>query len=181
MTATATKKAAVSKAPAPSETPVETAEAAVEEQTPDLDVILPSGGRIEVDGIKAEVGRLKSREFLLLMRVLTAGLGEGIRHIRLSPDDEDELESELIALFMLAIPNAIEEFGEFLMAIVEPVESKDDLKLRVAMQNPDPEVLIDIFGIMVEQEKDDLSALLGKGRAWIARLQKTFQPPPPTG
>lgn len=143
----------------------------------DLDAILPENGRIVVttdtgNDIECEVERLKSREFLLLMRILTHGLGAGIRDIRLDTNDRDALAGELLALLMLAVPEAIEEFGAFILAIVSPVDRSKAAEVAVTLQNPDPDVLIDALGIMVEQEADDLVMLGGKAQAWIARIQK---------
>jgi hypothetical protein len=145
-----------------------------ESEPSEFDSILPQGGRVEIaPGLLAEVRRLKSREFLLLMRVITRGLGGGISQVRLTGSDPEEMQQELLTLLMLAVPEAIEEFGDFLLAIVEPVTEAERAKVKQAAMNPDPDKLLDVLGVLVEQEKDDLSALVGKARAWLARIQRT--------
>lgn len=141
----------------------------------DLDVILPVGGVVVVDGIDARVRRLKTREFLSLIRVLTTGMGPAIGKISLTPDDPEKLQGELVGLFLVAVPNAIDEFAEFLLSIVEAVNPSDQPKLLKAMVNPEAEVLLDVLTVLAEQEKDDLSVLAGKGRAAIARIQTVYR------
>lgn len=143
---------------------------------PDLDVIMPVGGRIEVEGIPARVRRLRTREFLTLLRVVTAGMGPAISKVQLSTDDPEKLQSELLGLFLVAAPNALDEFGEFLLSIVEPERAADQGALTKAMVNPEAGVLIDILTVVAEQEKDDLVVLAGKGRAAIARIQSVYRP-----
>lgn len=154
---------------------------------PDLSVILPVEGTFTIpikgEDVPVTVRRLKTREFLLLMRVLTTGLGQGITQIRLDMDDPDEMQAQMLSIFMLAVPEALEEFGEFLMAIVDPKKGDDAARVRAYMMNPDdPGVLLDVLGVLIEQEKDDLVVLGGKAQAWLARLAKTFsQQSGPTG
>lgn len=145
------------------------------EAKPDLEVILPVGGIVEVAGIEARVRRLKSREFLSLIRVVTTGMGPAIGKISLTPDDPEALQGELIGLFLVAVPNAIDEFAEFLMSIVEAVKPSEQSKLVKEMVNPEADVLLDILTVLAEQEKDDLSMLAGKARAAIARIQTVYR------
>lgn len=148
-------------------------------QDDDLDTILPVGGTFEVDGIPAVVNRLKAREFLSLMRVLTQGLGAGAQEIigsmKFDSDDKDQMAGQIIGLFVLAIPNAIEQFGDFLLSVVTPKDPADRGKLMVAMQNPEIEVLLDVFTLIAEQEKDDLASLVGKAKAAVARISSVYQ------
>jgi len=142
----------------------------------DIDVILPVEGIVEVEGIKARVRRLKTREFLTLLRVITTGMGPAISQVKFTPDDPEALQGELLGLFLVAAPNAIDEFGEFLFSIVEPVSKKDQVALSKALVNPEAGVLIDVLTVVAEQEKDDLSVLVGKGRAAIAKIQMAYRP-----
>lgn len=152
---------------------------AVEDVTNDLGVILPdAGGVIDVEGIPAKVKRLRSREFFALIKVLVRGIGPGISEIKLDTENREQLEADMIALFTLALPNAIEEMSEFLFAVVEPVNAEDQGELNKRMVNPDPEVTMDILGLLVTQERDDLKRLWGKAQAWLAKVKPT---PSPTG
>jgi hypothetical protein len=145
------------------------------DKVPDLEVILPQGGVVEVAGIRARVRRLKTREFLTLLRVITSGMGPAISRITLTPDDPEKLQGELIGLFLVAVPNAIDEFAEFLLSIVEAETAKDQPALAKEMVNPDPEVLLDVLTVLAEQEKDDLAVLAGKGKAALARIQSVYR------
>lgn len=161
---------------APAKKAAKAVKVAPEPEKDDLDIILPVDGVIVVAGVHATVRRLKTREFLSLMRVLTNGLGPGLAEVKFSTDDKDAMQQEMMALFMLAIPNAIEDFGLFMLQIVDPVDEKDAPVLMREMENPDPDVLIDILVVLSEQEKDDLFALLGKGRAALSHIQGIYQP-----
>ena len=147
-----------------------------EKPVDDLLAILPDGGTIRVGAVEARVNRLKGREFLGLMRVLTKGLGGGLPQLDLKGEG-DEVQAQLVGMFLVAVPNAIAEFIEFLMTIVEPVHESERARLAVEMQNPDPDVLLDILGVVAIQEKDDLSTLVGKARAWIGKIQTAYAPP----
>lgn len=144
------------------------------EKTPDMEVILPTPTDFEVEGIPVVVNRLRSREFLTLMRVLTKGLGPGIANIRFNGDDPDEMKGQFIGLFVLAIPAAIDEFGQFLLTIVQPKDGAQRGALTKAMQNPEFDVLIDVITIVLEQEKDDLFSLVGKARAALSKIQSLY-------
>ncbi len=142
---------------------------------PDIDVIVPDVETISVAGIECRVRRLRSREFLTLLKVITKGLGPAIQSVKLSPDDPEELQGQLIGLFLLAVPNAIDEFAEFMFSIVEPVKSSDQPALTREMVNPDLEVLLDVLARIAEQEAGDLTVLSGKARAAISRVQMAYR------
>lgn len=145
-------------------------------QTPDLEVIVPSEGTFVVDGITARVKRLKSKEFLGLIRVLTLGLGPSIGQFDLSGKDEEEVQGKVIAMFIMAIPEAIDEFGEFLFSVVEPVDKSQDGQLHLAMKNPDMDVLLEVITVIAEQEADDFASLVGKAKAALTRIQSVYRP-----
>lgn len=141
---------------------------------PDIDVILlPTPETLEIDGIPAKVNRLKSREFLTLIRVMTKGLGPGIRDVRFT-GSEEEMGVQMTALLILAIPSAIDEFGQFLLSVVDAKDPSDRGRLHDAMVNPDIEVLLNVITILVEQEKDDFASLVGKARAALAKIQGLY-------
>jgi hypothetical protein len=142
-------------ADAASEAPSPVSEPAPED-VPDLDVILPEGGRVTIGGIECQIARIKFREFMLLMRVITNGLGQSIKQFRLDPSNPDELQENLVAMVVLAVPNALEEFSYFLLSIVRPVADSDRAALGLALENPEADEMLDVLGILVEQEKDDL-------------------------
>lgn len=148
-----------------------------DEKQPDLEVIVPEPGRVVIDGIDCQIRRLKTREFLLLMRVITKGLGSGLSAVSIDFTDEESVGRDLAALMVLALPNAFEEFVEFLQAIVEPVDPRKNAALAKAIgDNPDVDVLLDVFEVMAVQEKDDLAALAGKAQAMWSRVVQVYRP-----
>lgn len=145
-----------------------------DKRTPDLDPILPTPSSITIDGMPAVVRRLKSREFLALMRVLTRGIGPGIRDLHWNADDADELQGQMVALFAMALPEATDEFIDFARIVVEAKNRTDEVALKTYMTNPDLDVLIDVLTVIAEQEKDDLRALVGKARAALTKIQGLY-------
>lgn len=171
MTVGTEKKKSSAKAAAPVEE--------VAAEVPDLEVILPEHGEVQVGEYKVRVRRIKSREFFALMRIITKGLGEGLASFRFSFDAEDpeQMQADMLAVLAIAIPEAIEEVAQFLKAITEPVNPSETAAVAAALENPEVEVTMDILGVMLEQERDDIGPLLGKAQAWITRLQKTMARP----
>jgi hypothetical protein len=152
---------------------------------PDVDVIMPqTGATVTIDGIECTVNRLKSREFLALLRVVTTGLGESIAEAsrELDLDDEQKLGQQLMGLLVVSIPEAVDEFLTFVRVVVTPTKpgATTVADLAAALDNPDLEVLLDVAEKVVEQEKDDLSALAGKARAAWTRIAALYQPKKPT-
>jgi hypothetical protein len=145
------------------------------EKPVDLEAIVTTPGVIEVDGIPARVRRLKSKEFLGLIRVLTLGLGPNIQHVKLE-GDKDEVTGQVIAMFMMAIPEAVEEFGQFMFKIVEPVDPKQAVQLARAMDNPEIDTLLDLITTVAEQEAPDFASLVGKAKAALTRIQSVYRP-----
>jgi hypothetical protein len=147
----------------------------VSKEVPDLDVIVPEHGELLVEGIPAVVKRLKSKEFLSLIRVLTVGLGAGIGDIDLS-GNEEEVKNKMTGLFILAIPEAVEEFGAFLFSVVDAKNPHERNDLRKAMDNPEIEVMLDVLTLVILQEKDDFASLVGKAKASLSKIQSLYQP-----
>ena len=150
----------------------------VTEETPvkDIEAILPDAQDYEIDGIPARVKRLKSREFLALLRVLTNGAGAHFGSMDLSGDAE-EVGAKIAGLAIMAIPNAAEEFTDLLTLVVEAKDRARSGDLAKALQNPDIDVLIDVITIIAEQEKDDIASLVGKARAALTKIQSLYAKP----
>ena len=142
----------------------------------DLEVIVPVEKSFVIDGVDCKVKRLKTREFLGLMRVLTAGLGGALGEVRIDFTDADSVGRDLSALFVLAIPNAVDEMVLFLTQVVVPTDSGQAGRVRKYLDdNPDLDVLLDVFEVIAVQEKDDLSALAGKAQAMWSRLVPLYR------
>lgn len=150
-----------------------------DEPKPDAEEILPEAGPFTMkllDGteIPCVVKRLRAREFLALLRVLTRGFGDGIAQITLAGDDAEEMQGQIMGMMLVAIPEAVDEFVDFVAKVVEPADGSDAKRLAKSLQNPDVTVLIDVAEFIATQEKDDLAALMGKARAALARIQSLY-------
>jgi hypothetical protein len=144
------------------------------------------GGPITLsNGVKVDINRLKTRETLKLLKIITKGAGYALGAIDLSGDTEDATQSLLIAVLM-AVPEAEEETIDFVRALVAPAElisnpkSKAEkeinndiiAKLVEATDNPELEDLVDIITAVVKAEAPHIQAL-GKR---LGLLLKTYRP-----
>lgn len=146
-----------------------------ESDVEDLEPILPTPFFTEVAGCKCTVRRLKTREFLMLMQVLTSGLGPALGEVKLDFTDEDTIARDLSALMLLAVPNAVDEFMQFLRSVVEPVRDEDRGTVATYLaDNPDLDVMVEIFEGIATQEKDDLAILAGKAQAMWSRVASLY-------
>lgn len=141
-------------------------------ETLDVEAVSPEEGKVEVDGVVCRVRRLQTREILQIVKILTRGLGPGIKDVTI---DTDMLEQDVLALLILAVPNAIDEMFDLLTSVVEPVSNYDRAKFLAAMKNPPPETMLDVFEVIALQEKDDLHRLVGKVQAMTSRLKTAYQ------
>lgn len=149
----------------------------VTNDTVDIEAILPDPIRLNVNGQPCRVNRLKTREFLSLMRVLTAGLGPALGQVRLDFDNAETIARDMSALMLLAVPNATQEFSVFLASIVEPLDpGEKGAVAKYLHDNPDLDVMIDVFEAMATQEKDDLAHLMGKARSMWSRVSDLYRP-----
>jgi hypothetical protein len=152
-----------------------------EESVEDLEPIVPSVENVTIAGVPCRIRRLKTREFLALVNVLTSGLGASLQEVSIDFTDEESIGSDLSALMLLAIPNAVDEFAMFLRAVVEPKDEKDAAKVATYLiDNPDVDDLLLIFEAIVTQEKDDLAVLAGKAQAMWKRIATLYSKKKPT-
>lgn len=166
--------------PEPTQAPA--AAEAVQEVVEDLEVILPQPGEPLVlgqDSAKGEyrvlVNRLRTREFLALMRFLTAGVGPAIAEIDFA-QDQAELTGELIALLVVGVSAADQEFVGFVQTIVQPVGTSDEeaARVREEMRNPSLDDMLLIAERLATQEAPDLRRLLGKVQSMWGNLSKVY-------
>lgn len=140
----------------------------------DLAEILPDPARLTISGLPVRVRRFATRELMATVRVLTTGMGAGIANLDLNGTRDEQL-SVLYGLLITAIPDAGDEFIQLLGMIVEPVNKTDAVAVQALMLNPPLEVTMDILAVAFMQERDDLSALVGKGRQLFAHLQALYR------
>lgn len=146
---------------------------------PDLEVIFPDPASLTILGIPATVRRLQTREIMAGIRILVNEMGTGITELDLvalmnaedDPDKFAQAQSSLLGFLMVAAPGAADEVLKLLASLVEAKGKADAETLEAIMYNPPPAVTLDVVGVVWEQEKDDLVALMGKARLMLGYAQ----------
>lgn len=153
------------------------ADETVDEPVEDLDSILPDPTKLVVAGIPVWIRRLQTRELLLAIRAITAGMGVGLTRIDLTGDLEEQMPV-IAGLLITAIPDAPDEFLGLLRAVTVPRETADAKArddLAAIMANPPIDVTMDVLLAILVQEKDDLMALVGKARQMLSYVQALYR------
>lgn len=147
-----------------------------------------------VSGSKVQIQRLKLRQLFRLMRIITRG-GAGylpmLREAMTVADEEARAEAfgtQLLAIALIALPEAEDEAVEFIMSVVEPEgltpgrdkqqrELNESLRRSLSEElfNPEPEDAIAIIEAVVMREKNDLAALGKRLSAAFVMMTKTGQ------
>lgn len=129
---------------------------------------------ITISGVECQTKRLKTREFLKLMRIITDGMGGRLALMALSTDEEDEqlLAGQMLGALLNSIPYAEDAVIGFVQAMVEPVSDnpKDMKVVRSALENPEMEDLVAVITHIIDQE---ISELVSLGKAFGAWWQST--------
>lgn len=129
-------------------------------------------------GLKVRVTRLRMRQLFRLLRIVTRGGASYLPVLRdalAGAADEEAAEvfgTQLLAVALIALPEAEDEAVEFLMSVVEPAElapgsdkqsreRNEEMRSKLASElyNPDPDDAVSIIENVVHREKDDLVAL----------------------
>lgn len=138
------------------------------EPAEDLEKLVPQlPESVTVAGVLCKVNRVRTRELMLLARILTRGIGENMAMVDFK-GDPDEVEAQVLGLLVVAIPEAGDEVLDLLRVIVQPAEKIVDEQQRNAfareMGNPDVDTMLDALGVMVRQERETFPLLVGKFR-----------------
>lgn len=148
-------------------------------------------------GTRISVVPLRMRQLFRLMRIITRGGAQYLPMLRdawtASKDNADAAEvfgTQLLAVALIALPEAEDEAVEFIQSVVEPVDllTRDDKQSRefnarqraeldVELNNPLPDDLVTIIEAVVLLNKDDLVALGKRLGAMMAIALKTGQVP----
>lgn len=131
----------------------------------EAEIILPdSDGTVTLtEGYKVVVNRLRLREFLALMKVVTRGASPIMATVSLDAGaGAAEFAKNFLSLLLFAIPEAEDEIVDFLRLIVTPDAGDDPetvLAIDTAMQNPEIEDVVIILEKLVSQEADSVQSL----------------------
>lgn len=155
----------------------------------DTNLLLSEGSTITlVSGTQVTVERIRTRQMMKLLRILTSGAAEAISTVMAGGEDAD-LSMNLLAALTLAIPEAEDETVEFIQSLVSPVnliesprtrperESNEEAYERVyaEFENPELDDLLSVIECVVRVEGPHLAAL---GKRIGAMLQMTQKPAP---
>jgi hypothetical protein len=143
-------------------------------QPTDSEVILPDTQSVTIQGIEAEVRRLRTREFLALMKVLLRGVGGDLIDI-FGEEDQEKLQGRLVGAMLVAIPNATNEFVMFLQAVVVAKDQKQRKQLMDYLENPELSDLLDVARVIIEQEVDEFARLGKEARVWWETMRMTLK------
>lgn len=155
----------------------------------DIDNLSPESSDIITleSGFTVRVERLKTRQLMSLMKILTRGLGGAVATIFTAQQDEDgseEYAAQLLGAMLMSIPEAEDETIEFVKRMVSPgalnpdARTKPELganeelwvKLDAHLDNPEIIDLITICTRIVEVEAPHIQAL-GKNLAVLFKVK----------
>lgn len=134
----------------------------------------PDGFITLTEGYKVVVNRLRLREFLALMKVVTRGASPIMASVSLEATaDPAEFAKNFLGLLLFAIPEAEDEIIAFIRLIVTPqVETPESLlAVDIALDNPEIEDIIIILEQLVSQEATSVQSL-GKRLGNLFNLAK---------
>lgn len=144
----------------------ETADTQLVEPTELEEIAQIVSSRIVVDGIECEVGRLKTREFFVLMRILTRGLGGRLADLFDADARPEDNAGRFIGALLVSIPEAETDFILLVKRMVQAVDPDQADALRVALDNPGLETLLAIAETVAMQEAGELTRLGKAATSW---------------
>lgn len=168
---------------------------AVNSSISEIDRLDPESTFVELSsGVSVKVLPLRMRQLFKLLRIVTRGGSAYLPALRdafLLATDEgaaDVFGTQLIAIAVMALPEAEDEAVAFIQSVVEPVnlrpgsdkQSKEHNNQLYAilyseLENPDIGDVLTIIEAVINQEKDDLVAL-GKRLAAMFRVASKADP-----
>lgn len=125
-------------------------------------------------GLEITIERLKTRQLFKLVKIITSGAGGLLGNLNLNADsDAGEFAGQLLALALVAVPEAEDEAIDFVRSMVSPVgivegkltkkqqETNEKLltDLYVELHNPELDDLVTIFEKIIENESTHIQAL----------------------
>lgn len=140
-------------------------------------------------GLTVLVERLKTRQMMRLMKILTRGAGSALSSLRVGEDsDISEFAGQLLATVVFSIPEAEDETIDFVRCMVTPAnlivsprttEDREANEARLAaldaeFENPEIEDLVTVLEQVITVEAPHLVAL-GKRLALLIKTQQKSQ------
>lgn len=145
------------------------------ETNPELEALVAEGDEITLStGTRITVERLKTRQLFKFVKILTSGAGQILANLDFGDiEDGAAFAGQLLAVTLVAIPDAEDESIDFIQSMVRPVgviekprtakerESNEALYDAIAeeLDNPELDDLITIFTRVVTAEAPHIQAL----------------------
>lgn len=154
----------------------------------DLDALSPSSDTITLEsGFEVKIERLRTRGMFKLLKIVTRGAGPILMQMKLNFEDSEAFVGQLLAVVMMAIPEAEDEALEFIQFMTVPSEYNPDSKakgaaeknkelferLALELDDPNPLDTMNIIARIIENESHDIQAL-GKQLAALLKTQMGF-------
>lgn len=160
----------------------------------ELDVLDPVPDVVTLTGgLVVEVEELRTRQFFRLLRILTRGAGPLMADFSLDVDD-DEFGAKMMALVIMAVPEAEDETIDFLNSMVRPAglvanprtpgekQANEEkwVALRLSMDNPELDDTVTLIEAVIRREAKDIQSLGKRIQSMMEVAEKTGQIPSPT-
>lgn len=141
--------------------------------TIDIDTILGDPKSVTLaSGSKVNVQRLKTRQLLRLLRVLTRGVGPALTEFNFG-GEQSGLTQQILGMVLMSIPEAEDETVDFILSMVTPEgfnespksdadrKKNEDLFHAMAkeLDNPELDDLITIMEVVIQAETPHIVAL----------------------
>jgi hypothetical protein len=135
-------------------------------QAEEIEEILPTPGIVEIEGVRCQVGRLRTREVFSLMKILTgSGAAVSLLSRVFSDSDPEQIGQNMMAAFLVALPHAEDQAIEFIARVVE-APKRQEAKVAAVLANPPLDVTMGVIQTIIEQEAGELSRLGKAARSW---------------
>jgi hypothetical protein len=146
-------------------------------------------------GYEVGLQRLKTRQFFRLLKVLTRGLGPAMVQSGLDFNQDSEgFGQKLLAMTLMAIPEAEQQFIEFMVSMCTPLgmheaggrskrlskDQQDENQEKVTelldeLNNPELDDLLDLAEAIIKQEAPEIQALGKRVAGLLEMFKKTGQ------
>lgn len=151
----------------------------------DVEALSPEPDLVTLEsGFVVRVERLKTRGMFKLLKIVTRGAGPILMQMPLDFNDQEAFVQQLLAVVVMAVPEAEDEAIEFLRAMVTPAEYDATAKTKEAkarnealfehlaeeLDDPQPGDTVAILSNIIANEASNIQAL-GKQLAAILKTQ----------
>jgi hypothetical protein len=144
-------------------------------------------------GYEVGLQRLKTRQFFRLLKVLTRGLGPAVVQAGLDFDSDPEgFGQKLLAMTVMSIPEAEQQFIEFLQSMCVPPglhepdgraltrKEREENQAAITemveeLNNPELGDLLDLAEVIVQREAPEIQALGKRVAGLLEMFRKTGQ------